>query len=232
MTDKEEKLQERVIGWLKDSLGYTYIGNLENEDNEPVKADLLTENLKKRGYEEGVIKQAIAKLQRQCSSAMVDLYDANKAIYSLLRYGCQGVKDEQGKLITVHFFDWQNVENNDFYVAEEVSALCADGKHRKRPDVVLYVNGIALAIFELKRSCVDAFDGISDLLDKQRKENIATFFSTSQLLFAGNEAQGLYYGTIGTPMKRYLQWREYNKAKDKTSLEVKEILEGNTNAYE
>lgn len=229
MTDKEEKLQERVIGWLKNNLDYTYLGNLENEDNEPVKADLLTKNLKERGYETGVIKKAITDLQKACSAASVNLYDANKEVYSLLRYGCQGIKQKDGTRTTVQYIDWKNVKTNDFYVAEEVTALCANGKHRKRPDVVLYVNGIALAIFELKRSCVDCFEGISDLLDKQREENIATFFSASQLLFAGNEAQGLYYGTIGTPMKRYLQWREYDKAKDKTSLEIKGLLDGNSN---
>ncbi len=229
MTDEEVKLQERVIGWLKNDLKYTYLGDLTNEDNEPVDPDLLTKNLEKRGYEADVIKKAVTDLQKKILLASVNLYDANKEIYSSLRYGCQGIKLKDGSRTTVQYIDWHNIENNDFYVAEEVSALCADGKHRKRPDVVLYVNGIALAIFELKRSCVDCFEGISDLLFKQKHENIATFFSTSQLLFAGNEAQGLYYGTIGTPMKQYLQWREYANAKDKTSLEIKEKLKGNTN---
>ncbi len=74
----------------------------------------------------------------------------------------------------------------------------------KRPDVVLYVNGIALAVLELKRSTVSVAEGIRQNLDNQKKEFIQPFFSTLQWLMAGNDSEGLRYATIETPEKYWL----------------------------
>ena len=120
----------------------------------------------------------------------------------------------------MHYIDWDNVNNNDFYVAEEVSVLCFNQRERKRPDVVLYINGIALGVFELKRSCVSIGEGIRQNLTNQKKEYIQSFFSTTQLLFAGNEVEGLKYGTIETPEKYYLRWKEDIKATDNLSTTI------------
>jgi type I restriction enzyme, R subunit len=60
-------------------------------------------------------------------------------------------------------------ENNDFAIAEEVTVA---GEHTKRPDIVLYVNGIALGVLELKRSTVSVSEGIRQNLDNQKKEFI------------------------------------------------------------
>ena len=60
--DAEKKLQNRVLHWLVDDLGYTYLGNLEDIDNTPVKEELLKANLKKRGYTDDQIKIAISEL--------------------------------------------------------------------------------------------------------------------------------------------------------------------------
>ena len=75
----------------------------------------------------------------------------------------------------------------------------------KRPDVVLYVNGIALAVLELKRSTVSVAEGIRQNLDNQKKEFIQPFFSTLQWLMAGDDSEGLLYATIETPEKYWLQ---------------------------
>ena len=78
----------------------------------------------------------------------------------------------------------------------------------KRPDVVLYVNGIALAALELKRSKVSVGEGIRQNLGNQKKEFIRPFFTTMQLVMAGNDTEGLRYGTIETTEKSYLRWKE------------------------
>lgn len=227
--DAEKKLQNRVLHWLVDDLKYTYLGNLEDEDNTPVKEELLKTNLKKRGYSTEQINIAIRDLSSKVGNQIDSLYLINRSIYSLLRYGRQGTKDKKGHLQTVHYIDWENIDNNDFYVAEEVSVLRYDHITRKRPDVVLYINGIALAIFELKSSYVSAGKGIRQLLQNQRQENIQSFFSTAQLLFAGNEAEGLYYGTINTPEKYYLTWKEDQKATDDLSNEIRILRNKETN---
>lgn len=149
--DPEKKLQSRVLHWLKDDLGYTYIGDLRDIDNTPIKEDLLSANLKKRGYTDDQIKTAIGELVNKAGNQVDSLYQINRSVYSLLRYGRQGTKDAHGHRPTVHYIDWLNPENNDFAVAQEVTVLCANHREHKRPDVVLYVNGIAMGMFELKK---------------------------------------------------------------------------------
>lgn len=133
------------------------------------------------------------------------LYYANKDVYQLLRYG---VKDKEGAgelNQTVWLIDWQNPEANDFAIAEEVSIK---GENKKRPDIVLYVNGIALGVLELKRSSVSVNEGIRQNLDNQKKDFIRNFFTTMQLVMAGNDTQGLRYGTVETAERYYLEWKE------------------------
>lgn len=219
--DPEKKLQSRVLHWLKDDLGYTYIGDLRDIDNTPIKEDLLSANLKKRGYTDDQIKTAIGELVNKAGNQVDSLYQINRSVYSLLRYGRQGTKDAHCHRPTVHYIDWLNPENNDFAVAQEVTVLCANHREHKRPDVVLYVNGIAMGMFELKKSCISVGNGIRQLLTNQKRENILNFFSTAQLLFAGNEAEGLHYGTVNTLQKFYLKWKEDKKATDDLSAEIK-----------
>ena len=127
----------------------------------------------------------------------------------MLRDGVK-VRPELGEnTVTVWLIDWKNPENNHFGIAEEVTVKGADAKaSTKRPDVVLYVNGIALGELELKRSTVAVAEGIRQNLDNQKKEFIEPFFSTMQWLMAGNDSEGLRYGTIATPEKYYLKWVE------------------------
>ncbi|MGF0040290.1 type I restriction endonuclease subunit R [Peptoniphilaceae bacterium SGI.131] len=221
--DKEKKLQKRVLKILKDELGYRYIGNLEDLDNKSVREDELIKNLEKRGYSSHLIKLALNEVRKVAYNQTSGLYQNNKAFYSLLRYGAQGLKDENKDRVTVHLIDWENIGNNDFAVAQEVSVLCFDNKRHKRPDVVIYVNGIALGVFELKRSSVSIGEGIRQNLTNQKYENIARFFNTIQFTFAGNEAEGLKYGTICTAEKYYLQWKEDQNAKDALSIKIKEL---------
>ncbi|GAA7426727.1 HsdR family type I site-specific deoxyribonuclease [Helicobacter pylori] len=106
---------------------------------------------------------------------------------------------------TSWLIDWKDVSENEFSVAEEVSVK---GPNPKRPDVVLYVNGIALGVLELKKSSVSVESAIRQNLDNQKKEFIGDFFKTIQLVMAGNESQGLKYGVIKTEEKYYLSWKE------------------------
>lgn len=227
--DKERKLQDRVVSWLEKDLGYTYMGNLEDQDNKAIKSNLLEDYLRRRGYTATQIKQAIMHLEKAANNQANSLYQINKDVYSLLRYGLQGVKDEERKRPTLHYIDWAHPLNNDFAVAEEVSVLRYDGRTHKRPDVVLYINGIALGVFELKRSCVSVGEGIRQQLQNQKQENIRNFFSTAQFLFAGNEGEGLRYGTILTPEKYWLKWKEDKKAKDPLSKKIKVLQEKQEN---
>jgi len=78
----------------------------------------------------------------------------------------------------------------------------------RRPDLVLYVNGIAIGVIELKNSRVSIGDGIRQSLSNQQPEFNEWFFSTIQFVFAGNDSEGLRYGSVGTPEKYFLRWKE------------------------
>jgi type I restriction enzyme R subunit len=144
------------------------------------------------------------------------LYENNKRIYSLLRYGVK-IKLEAGKNTeTVWLINWDEPLKNDFAIAEEVSVR---GYREKRPDIVLYVNGLALGILELKRSSISIGEGIRQSIVNQRPEFIQTFFSTIQFVFAGNNTEGLRYGTIGTQEKFFLKWKEDEHENDLYKLD-------------
>lgn len=224
---EREQLQQRVKSWIVDDLGYTFLGNLEDQDNSAIKVDLLKANLVKRGYKKEQIDKAVSELTDLYKNQVNSLYQVNKEIYSLLRYGKQGAKDDKGNINTVHFIDWEHIENNDFQLAEEVTTLKFDGKAHHRPDLVIYVNGIALAVFELKRSCKSIGYGIRQSLDSQKRENIQEFYHPIQLIFAGNESEGLKYGTINTSEKFYLLWKEDPKATDSLSKEIAALQSDN-----
>jgi len=207
----EKKTQQRVVKLFHETLKYDYLGDWsEREGNRNIEEDLLRKFLgEKQRYDEALITRALYDLEKVAGDTSKSLYDRNLAVYELLRYGVK-VKAEVGdNFQTVWLIDWQNPENNDFAIAEEVTLAGADTKsHGKRPDVVLYVNGIALGVLELKRSTVSVAEGIRQNIDSQKKVFIQPFFSTMQWVMAGNDTEGLRYGTIETPEKYYLKWKE------------------------
>jgi type I restriction enzyme R subunit len=207
----ERATQNRVVALFRDRLGYRYLGNWEErEGNSNIEPDLLRQFLReKQGCDQALIERALRFLARAAGDTSKSLYDRNRAVYELLRYGVK-VKTGVGENTqTVWLIDWACPDRNDFAVAEEVTVLRADARaYTKRPDVVLYVNGIALGVLELKRSTVSVAEGIRQNLDNQKKCFIQSFFSTMQWVMAGNDTEGLRYGTIETREKYYPAWKE------------------------
>ncbi len=202
----ERITQNRVVKLFQDELGYSYLGNWEDrENNSNIEVDLLTAFLSRKGYNKTQIDKAIYELQTTANNFNDSLYTTNKNVYQKLRYGIK-VKTEAGENFeTVHLFDWENPKNNDFAIAEEVTIK---SNKTKRPDIVIYVNGIALGVVELKRSTVSIEEAVRQNITNQQDRFIQPFFATVQYLFAGNDSEGLRYGTTGTPEKYYLKWKE------------------------
>lgn len=204
---RENETQKRVIKLFQQQLGYDYLGDWKRRsNNRNIEESVLIPWLRDQGVSDVLINRVLRKLSK--ASAMGEgkhLYEANKDVYRLLRYG---VKEKEGageQNKTTWLIDWENPENNRFGIAEEVTVK---GENDKRPDLVLYVNGIALGVIELKRSKVSVGEGIRQNLDNQKKDFIRSFFTTVQLVMAGNDTEGLRYGTIETPEKYYLEWKE------------------------
>ena len=203
----EARTQRRVIDHFQHHLGYTFLGNWhERQNNRNIEADHLRRFLAGQGHDPAIISKALEKLDKAAAlGGGRTLYDANRDVYGLLRYGARVRPGLGEQTVTVDLIDWKNPAANDFAIAEEVTV---SGKNTKRPDIVLYVNGIAVAVLELKRSTVSVAEGIRQNLDNQKREFIRPFFTTVQIVLAGNDSEGLRYGVIGTPEKYWLRWKE------------------------
>lgn len=209
----ERITQDRVVKLFQEKLAYRYLGNWQDRaDNSNIEVEILTQHLKNK-YSNAVIQKAIDKLEKTANQNK-RLYDINKEVYSMLYYGVNILPEIGAQKETVSLINWQEPHKNDFAIAEEVSII---GKHNKRPDIVLYVNGIALAVLELKRSTVYATEGIRQNINNQTKESIQPFFSTVQMLMAGNDNEGIFYGAIETKEKYYLRWKEISEQHDSDS---------------
>ncbi|MGZ5075059.1 MAG: type I restriction endonuclease subunit R [Methylobacter sp.] len=208
---RERATQNRVVKLFQNRLGYTYYGDWQDRaDNSNIEQAYLRSWLSKQGVDETMAANAIRKFKQ--AAGMGDgkkLYQANKEVYSLLRYGVKVSQGQGENTKTVWLVDWNNPLNNDFAIAEEVSVK---GQNNKRPDIVLYVNGIALGVIELKRSSVSVTEGICQNWDNQKPTFIRDFFTTMQLVMAGSDTGGLRYGTVGTTVKHYYSWKEENPA--------------------
>ena len=209
--EPERPVQNRLLALFKEKLKYEYLGNYEYRTcNRNIESKLLFDYLmstKKWSGDEA--KRAITKLEKEAYCTPQNMQEKNEKVYSLLRYGVNVSPDVGTKKITVNLIDWEHPDKNQFYIAEEVTINSSTpDSFTKRPDLVIYVNGIALAVMELKRSKVSVHDGIRQTIGNQQENFIRPFFSTVQLLFAGNDSQGLYYGVIDTPEKFWLRWKE------------------------
>ena len=224
----EKRTQARVVKLFRDKLGYDYLGIwIDRDDNRNIETKFLLDFLeKKQGYDDALIVRALHVLEKTAGDSSKSLYDRNRAVYELLRYGVK-VKAEIGDTTqTVWLIDWRHPERNHFAIAEEVAVPAVDLRaFGKRPDIVIYVNGLALGILELKRSTISVAEGIRQNLDNQKKNFIEQFFSTMQWIMAGNDTEGLRYGTIQTQEKYYLTWKEDSTVKNPLDRAITQLCD-------
>ncbi|MBL8326815.1 MAG: HsdR family type I site-specific deoxyribonuclease [Rubrivivax sp.] len=206
----ERATQKRVLALLCDELGWQYLGDWsERAGNAAIEEGLLTAWLAKRGVSAQQAAVVLHRLRTEAANPTRTLYGNNQAVYSLLRYGVPVKLAASENTETVWLVDWDDPKANQWAVAEEVTLQGPQpGSFERRPDVVLYLNGLAIGVLELKNSRVSIGEGIRQLLSNQLPEFHAGFFSTVQLVLAGNDSEGLRYGTTGTPEKLFLAWKE------------------------
>ena len=238
----ENKIQRNSINLLQ-SLGYKFISREENlklrggKTSEVLFREILTKKLGEiNGYEykgkrykfsQSNVLKAVDELAG--ASLNEGLMVANERITNLLLLGTsleENLEDGTRRSFSFKFIDFENLQNNDFYVTEEfeVSRVSqSDAQKHRRPDLVLFINGIPIVVIELKKSSVSLENGIKQLEKEQGKDEIAHLFKYIQLTIAANGSEARY-GTTGTPFKFYSVWKEQDEAKAKESL--KSVVNG------
>lgn len=229
INEAERKTQNRVLALFHDKavLDYSYLGDLRGQQNTNLMADRLTAWLtssKGGGYSQIIAERAVFELVKVAGNLQQGLYKANHDVYSLLKYGAKVHENPGDPDKTVYFIDWEHSQNNEFAVAEEVTIKSGS---ERRPDIVVYINGIALAVVELKKSTVSVSQGIRQNLSNQSEHFNEPFFTTIQFVMAGNTGEGLRYATIETPEKYYLEWKNDSvntaaQPQDNVSLDILE----------
>ncbi len=206
----ERDTQNRLVALLTRAvadggLSYEHLGDWQKrERNRAIEPEYLTANLATRGYSPAHISAALLKLQAAADVAGITLYQASLRTYQLLRYGVPVQVTAGASHETVQLIDWDQPDRNSFALAEEVTLR---GDRTRRPDVVLYINGIALVVIELKRGSVEVAEGVRQLCSNQEPGFHEWFFSPVQLLLAGNDAQGLRVGTTCSTENYFVEWK-------------------------
>ena len=206
----ERTTQNRIIQLFQEQLKYDYLGNWEDRENNSNIEELeLKKYLTSTGkYSIDLIDKAIFALKKEANiNSNDDLFTVNKEVYSMLRYGTAKKVEAINKPETVHFINWENPSENNFAIAQEVTLK---GTKARRPDIVIYINGIAVGVLELKKASVSVSEGIRQNISNQSKFFNMQFFPTIQFVLAGNDSSGLYYGTTKTEEKYFLKWKEDN----------------------
>jgi len=224
---KEDHISQIPALYLLQNLGYIYLTPAEvaekrgNRLNTAILEEVLIEQLRRinrihfKGREyhfsEGNILSAVETLKDVVNDGLVR---TNEKIYHLLCLGRSMQQTISGdtKSFPLNYIDWNPetwLETNVFHVAEEFSVERTGSHETRRPDLVLFINGIPLCVIECKRPDIkDPIDeAISQHLRNQRANEIPKLFFYTQLLLAvsKNEAK---YGTVGTPAKFWAIWKE------------------------
>jgi type I restriction enzyme R subunit len=206
INEAERKTQDHVIALFRDKtyLDYEYHGDLRGQINTNIMTGRLTTWLTKHGYAQTLADKAVIELVETAGNLQQGPYKANQNVYSLLKYGAK-VRENPGEPDkTVYFIDWEHSHNNEFAIAEEVTIKSGS---ERRPDLVVYINGIAVAVIELKKSTVSVSHGMRQNRSNQDEHFNMLFFTTIQFIMAGNTSEGLRYDTIGTQKKSDLEWK-------------------------
>jgi len=227
--------EQSVIDWFKD-LGYEHkfgpeiaFNGILPERKDPYFRDVVLEERLKRalmrinqGLPEEAIDEAINKL---LSFSHPNLEIANREIYRMITEGVRvEFKDKSGKRKgdIVKVFDFENYLNNEFLV---VNQFTVQGKERvRRPDVVVFINGIPIAIFELKNPVIEeatirtAFEQLQEY-----KKDIPEIFKYNQILVISDLTEARY-GTISSSFEWFKKWREVEGEEKKEGGSELEVL--------
>ncbi len=224
---KEDHISQIPALQLLQNLGYTYLTPDEalalrgGKTRNVILDGILEAQLRRMNvvrykgetypFTEGNIFSAIQSLKDIIYDGLVR---TNEKVYDLLCLGRSLQQSIEGdiKSFSLQYIDWEHLDNNVYHVTEEFNVERTGSKNEYRPDIVLFVNGIPLAIIECKRADLGPgkdpiVQAISQHIRNQKDDGIPYLFLYSQLLLAVSK-NGAKYATTGTAMDFWAVWRE------------------------
>lgn len=169
------------------------------------------------------LDEAIAELTRDRSQ--MTLVNANHEIYKLLRDGAsvEVTKDEdEHETERVRFFDFDTPSNNHFLC---VSQFWVTGEmHTRRPDVVLFVNGIPLVLLELKASHKNLIDAYKDNI-RDYKDTVPKLFWYNLGIIISNGIESRF-GSMSAPFEYFNEWKKRESEDDESKTDLRTIIHG------
>ncbi|TRZ50874.1 MAG: type I restriction endonuclease subunit R [Dehalococcoidia bacterium] len=227
---KEDHISQIPALQLLCNLGYTYISpeqtlrERKDKTSNVILEGILDKQLReinKISYKGEEFKFSNNNITSAINNVKNIPYDGlirtNEKAYDQLTLGKSFEETIQGntKSYDLKYIDWGALSNNVFHVTEEFEVEKRDGKTHRRPDIVLFVNGIPFAIIECKRPDIKdpVVEAISQNLRNQNEENIPDLFVYGQLLMAVSKNENKY-ATAGTAEKFWTVWKEPNLKED------------------
>jgi type I restriction enzyme, R subunit len=211
----EDQLEQETLSWLAE-LGYTVHSgyDIAPDGPHPQRANyrevLLTERLRQAiaRFNPGIPSTAREDaLQRVLDLGIPSLLLANRALHKLLVAGVPVQYQQNGHTIGdfVRLIDWADASRNEFWAVNQFSIKGAH--HTRRPDIILFVNGLPLVLMELKNPADVAAD-LWKAYDQLQtyKAQIPDLFHYNEVLVIsdGTEAR---MGSLSANAERFLQWR-------------------------
>lgn len=200
------------------NLGYNYIPRNEVNNHRESKSQYILHDIAKkalRNINEDIISdksidEALYALEKtKLDDGMVK---ASEDVYSNLLGGVSVPEIIDGKKTSpqLRFIDWQEPKNNVYHVVAEFEI---EEDQNRRPDIVLFVNGIPFAVIECKKASVPVDEAVYQMIRNQKYAQTPKFFLFPQILIATNINE-IKYGTMQTPFEFYSVWKEKDAPAD------------------
>ena len=215
------------LGWSSKDLMYEKFGptgELKREDSGEVvitsKLRLAIQKINPKAATED-IDEAILELTRDRS--ILSPIKANKEVYLLLKDGfrpSQGDREESPDRI--NYIDWKESGNNDYFLA---SQMWITGElHKKRPDLIGFVNGIPLVLLELKNPGINVKDAFTDNI-RDYKDTIPQLFWYNAFVICSNGID-TKIGSISAPWEHFFTWKKINDEKEVGRISLETAIKG------
>ena len=217
---KESNVEEAIIEQLQE-MGYEYLygPDIERDYKEPILKDVFYDSLYKinSGITEDIADEVYRKVR---NFRNVDLVEANYEFYHMLYAGVE-VPIEGDRTFVARLIDRNIIENNAFQVINQYTVI---EYKEKRPDVVVFINGIPLIVFELKNA-INEDTTIENAYNqiKNYQEDIRNLFyyNAFSVISDGINAR---IGTITADFNRFMTWKSKDGEKPEENINQIDVL--------